>query len=64
MVRPVQRVLAYIIVVDFPDYAAQILNVDLERLYHWAVQWLVNCYPIKTNSLLFSRRNNLPDHPS
>ena len=34
--------------VDFPDSAAQILNLDLERLYNWAVQWLVNFNPIKT----------------
>ena len=26
------------IIVDFPDSAAQILNLDLERLYNWAVQ--------------------------
>ena len=26
------------IIVDFPDSAAQILNVDLERIYEWAVQ--------------------------
>ena len=29
------------IVVDFPDSAAQILNLDLERLDNWAVKWLV-----------------------
>ena len=47
------------IIVDFPDSAAQILNLDLERLYNWAVQWLVKFNPIKTESLLFSRRVNL-----
>ena len=52
------------IVVDFPDSAAQILNLDLERLYNWAVQWLVKFNPIKTESLLFSRRVNLQDHPT
>ena len=36
------------IVVDFPGSAAQILNLDLERLYNWAVQWLVKFNPIKT----------------
>ena len=50
------------IIVDFPDSAAQILNLDLERLYNWAVQWLVKFNPIKTESLLFSRRVNLRDH--
>ena len=52
------------IIVDFPDSAAQILNLDLERLYNWAVQWLVKFNPIKTESLLFSRRVNLRDHPT
>ena len=36
------------IIVDFPDSVAQILNLDLERLYNWAVQWLVKFNPIKT----------------
>ena len=52
------------IIVDFPDSAAQMLNLDLERLYNWAVQWLVKFNPIKTESLLFSRRVNLQDHPT
>ena len=51
-------------VVDFPDSAEQILNLDLERLYNWAVQWLVKFNPIKTESLLFSRRVNLQVHPA
>ena len=42
------------IIVDLPDSAAQILNLDLERLYEWAVQWLVRFNPNKTDSLLFS----------
>ena len=36
------------IIVDFPDSAAQILNLDLERLCEWAVQWLVRFNPNKT----------------
>ena len=50
------------IIVDFPDSAAQILNLNLERLFNWAVQWLVTFNPIKSESLLFSRRVNLQDH--
>ena len=42
----------------------QILNLDLERLYNWTVQWLVKVNPIKTELLLFSRRVNLQDHPT
>ena len=33
------------IVVNFPDSVAQILNLDLERHYKWAVQWLVKFEP-------------------
>ena len=29
------------IIVDFPDSAAQILNIDLERIAYWAAKWLV-----------------------
>ena len=43
------------IIVYFPDSAAQILNLDLERLYEWAVQWVVTFNPTKTESLPFSR---------
>ena len=53
-----------VIIVDFPDSAAQILNVDLERLYEWAVQWLVRFNPNKTESLLFFRKLNIQLHPT
>ena len=52
------------IIVDFPDSAAQILNVDLERIYKWAVQWLVRFNPNKTESFLFSRKLNIQHHPT
>ena len=34
------------IVVDFPDSVAQILNLDLERLYNWAAG-LSNLTPLE-----------------
>ena len=43
---------------------AQILNLDLKRLYNWAVQCIVKFNPIKTESILFSRRINLQVHPA
>ena len=52
------------IIIDFPDSAAQILNLDLERLYEWAVQWLVRFNPNKTESLLFSRKLDIQHHPT
>ena len=44
------------IIVDFPDSAAQILNIDLERIVHWAAKWLVGFNAKKTEALLISRR--------
>ena len=32
------------IIVDVPDSAAQILNIDLERIAHWAAKWLVGFF--------------------
>ena len=44
------------IIVDFPDSAAQILNIDLERIAHWAAKWLVGFNAKKTEALLILRR--------
>ena len=52
------------ITVNFTYAAAHILNLDLHRLYSLEVHWLVKFNPIKTESLLFSRRINLQDHPT
>ena len=42
------------IIVDFPDSAAHILNIDLERIAHWAAMWLVNFNPNKNEAMLIS----------
>ena len=52
------------IVVDVPTLAAERLNSDLEKVARWAKQWLVFFNPVKTESLLISRKSNKPDHPS
>ena len=44
------------IIADFPDSAAQIINIDLERIAHWAAKWLVGFIAKKTEALLISRR--------
>ena len=33
------------LIVDFPDSAAQILNIDLESISNWASTWLVTYNP-------------------
>ena len=52
------------IIVDFPDSAAQILNLDLDRITKWAKDWLVSYNPEKTESLLFTRKINRVNHPT
>ena len=52
------------IIVDFPDSAAQILNVDLNRIGNWAEPWLVNFNANKTEAFLATRRTNRVNHPT
>ena len=52
------------IIVDFPDSAAQILNIDLERIAHWAAMWLVNFNPNKNEAMLISRKIHRINHPA
>ena len=42
--------------VENPDTAAQTLNSDLEKNTKWAKDWLVSFNPIKTETLLISRK--------
>ena len=63
-IRPFADDTSLYITVNFTDAAAHILNLELHRLYNWEVHWLVKFNPIKTESLLFSRRINLQDHPT
>ena len=51
------------IVVENPDTAAQTLNSDLEKITKWAKDWLVSFTPIKTETLLISRKLIQPAHP-
>ena len=52
------------IIVDFHDSAAQILNVDLNRIGNWAESWLVNFNANKTEAFLATRRTNRVNHPT
>ena len=51
------------IIVENPDMAAELLNMDLEKIMEWAKRWLVTFNPTKTESLLISRKINQPVHP-
>ena len=50
--------------IEFPDSAAQILNIDLERIGNWASKWLVTYNPDKTEAMLLSRKINKVVHPT
>ena len=52
------------IIVDLPDEAARILNIDLHTILHWANEWLVILNANKPLSLIFSRKPNPVQHPS
>lgn len=52
----------YIIVED-PVLAADQLNSDLLKVHQWATKWLVKFNPLKSQSVVFSRKQNKPYHP-
>ena len=51
------------IIVENPDMATELLNMDLDKIMEWAKRWLVTFNPTKTESLLISRKINQPVHP-
>ena len=51
------------IIVDDPVVAAELLNLDLDKITKWAKEWLVEFNPNKTESLLISCKINRPFHP-
>ena len=52
----------YIIVED-PVMAANLMDIDLDRIHSWADSWLVNFNPHKTEELIISRKTTVTNHP-
>ena len=52
------------IIVDNPLHAANQLNSDLSKIHQWATKWLVTFNPSKSESVIFSRKRNKPNHPN
>ena len=50
-------------VVDNPDTAAELLNLDINKIMTWAKKLLATFNPVKTESLLISRKLNRHTHP-
>ena len=51
-------------IVDNPLHAANRLNSDLSQIHQWATKWLVTFNPSKSESIIFSRKRNKPNHPN
>ena len=51
------------LIVDEPIDSARQLNSDLDSIHQWAERWLVKFNPVKSVSLLISRKLNRPRHP-
>ena len=52
------------IIVDNPTQAAYQLNSDLLKIHQWATKWLVTFNPSISESVIFSRKRNKPEHPN
>ena len=50
------------LVVENPDTAAELLNLDLDKIMAWAKRWLVRFNPVKTEAFLASRKVLKPIH--
>jgi hypothetical protein len=46
-----------------PNIAANILNNDLQKIHHWSNRWLVKFNPLKTETMVISRKTVKPLHP-
>ena len=53
-------------VVNNPETTTELLNLDIDKIikFNLAKRWLVIFNPIKTETLIISRKLNKPLHPS
>ena len=50
-------------VVGDPDQVERVLQSDIDKINHWAQQWLVQFNPSKSQSLVISRKRFKSNHP-
>ncbi len=50
------------IIVDDPVNSCDVLNSDLKTIQQWSDSWLVKFNPSKTETMIFSRKRNKPQH--
>ena len=51
------------IVIETPDASVAVINSDLQKIATWSSSWLVTFNPLKTESMIFSRKRAKPIHP-
>ena len=49
--------------IETPDASAAVINSDLQKIATWSSSWLVTFNPLKTESMIFSRKRDRPIHP-
>ena len=49
------------VIVENPNEAAAVLNADLDAIYSWSKSWFVTFNPLKTISMLFSKKTQRGD---
>ena len=52
------------LIVDDPVMAANLMDIDLDKIHQWANNWLVKFNPHKTEELIISRKTATVIHPS
>jgi hypothetical protein len=52
------------VLVDDPIETAETINGDLDKIHIWSEKWLVKFNPQKTETMILSKKNNKPNHPS
>ena len=50
-------------VVGDPDQVGRVLQSDIDKINQWALKWLVQFNPSKSQSLVISRKRFKPNHP-
>ena len=52
------------VIVDDPVTSTRALQSDIDKISNWALTWLVKFNPLKSESLVLSKKCNKPSHPT
>ena len=62
-IRPFADDTSIYTVIETPDASAAVINSDLQKIATWSSSWLVTFNPLKTESIIFSRKRDRLIHP-